>query len=361
MISWHFPRADLAKQYMDAFDTGITEALTLFAPRRMGKTEFVLLDLAPEAELRGYQVGYCSFWNLQDNPAKALRIALEGISKTGKWTEKWENSAGEISTNIAGVGLKLKPRNNDSIEESDILAIIEILKKMAKKRTKTLLLLDEVQHLANEKHASLVATLRTAFDEYRGKIKVVYTGSSRDGLQRMFRDRKAPMFHAAQQVDFPHLDSNFVAFMLNAFEQASKRKVSLPKSTRIFKEMSNNPALFHNLLKHMLIKGIWDIQIGYKNFLSLMDIDADYQVIIDSCKPIDRAVLLYLSKNDEDGIYSDSSKLFVSEYVGADISVKALQNAINRLREKQLIYSPTRGLWVLEDDGFKRWIVETLE
>ena len=50
---------------MNAFATGITGALALFAPRKMGKTEFVLMDLAPEAEERGYQVAYCSFWNLQ--------------------------------------------------------------------------------------------------------------------------------------------------------------------------------------------------------------------------------------------------------------------------------------------------------
>lgn len=77
MIDWHFPRSHLAQQYMNAFDTGITGALAIFAPRRMGKTEFVLMDLAPEAEARGYRVGYCSFWNLQDNPAKSLRLTLD--------------------------------------------------------------------------------------------------------------------------------------------------------------------------------------------------------------------------------------------------------------------------------------------
>jgi len=362
MIDWHFPRNELAQQYMNAFDTGITGALALFAPRRMGKTEFVLLDLAPEAESRGYQVGYCSLWNLQDNPAKALRIALEGISKKGDWLDKWSSYIGvasELSASIAGASVRLKTSSQDTqVEEDDLLAIIDLLGKLASHKKPTLLLLDEVQHLANENYAPLVATLRTQFDQHRKKLHVVYTGSSRDGLQRMFRDRKAPMFHAAQQVDFPKLESDFVAFMLNAVQQASQQKLALGKATRIFSKMNHNPALFHHLLRHMVIKGIWDIEKGYENFKELVDVDADFSALWDQCKPSDCAVLRLLVQSSEMGIYSDEARSFIGEEIGTEqVSVKVIQNAIERLRLSQVLYSPARGVWEFEDPGFKEWIL----
>lgn len=362
MIDWHYPRTDLAQRYMSAFDIGITGALALFAPRRMGKTEFLLLDLAPEAEARGYQVGYCSFWNLQDNPARALRIALESISQKGDWREKWSSYLGvassEVSATIAGAGFKVQARPvSSTVLQDDLLAMIERFGKLARHKKRTLLLLDEVQHLADTSHASLVATLRTQFEEHRQKLHVVYTGSSRDGLQRMFRDRKAPMFHAAQQVDFPHLESEFVAFMLNAFEQASQRKLSLAQATRIFARMNHNPALFHHLLRHMVIKGVWDISAGYENFRDLVDVEADYKAVWAQCKPIDQAVLRLLVQKTELGLYTDEARRFVGDDVGTEpVSQKAIQNAIDRLRSNQILYSPGRGEWEFEDPGLKDWI-----
>jgi len=348
---------------MNAFDTGITGALALFAPRRMGKTEFLLLDLALEAEGRNYQVGYCSFWNLQENPAKALRITLDGIKKVGPWREKWlsyaQATTSELSAGFGNTNIKLRTQPKSQVIQDDLLAIIDGMGKLARKRQPTLLLLDEVQHLADERYGPFVATLRTQFDEHRQKIKVVFTGSSRDGLQRMFRDRKAPMFHAAQQVDFPDLDAKFVVFMLKAFEQASKRKLAVAPATRIFKQLGNNPSLFHHLLRHMVIKGLWDIEQGYDNFRALIDVEADYRLQWQNLKPIDHATLAFLAQQPDSGVYGEAARDAIGEEMGVgQVSVKAVQNALDRLREAQIIYSPNRGEWVFEDPEFAHWVCE---
>ena len=39
--NWHFARPALAKKYLNLFDVGLTAARSLFARRRMGKTEFL--------------------------------------------------------------------------------------------------------------------------------------------------------------------------------------------------------------------------------------------------------------------------------------------------------------------------------
>lgn len=360
MINWHFPRDELAKRYMNAFATGITGALALFAPRKMGKTEFVLMDLAPEAEERGYQVAYCSFWNLQDNPAKALRMSLDTMRKKGNWKEKWASYVGsttsEISANVAGATFKLRSEMPPA-NEDDLIEIIHTFEAMAQKRKKVLILCDEVQHLADQKHSALVATLRTQFDQHRNLIHVVFTGSSRDGLQRMFRDRRTPMFHAAQQVDFPNLGIEFVSYMLNAFEQACQHTLSLGRATRIFTAMNNNPSQFHHLLRHMVISGLWDIEEGFTHFSTLVDLNADYRATWNQCKPIDREVLRQIALNDQVALYSDEVKCRVGHEIGVEtVSTKAVQHAIERLRSNQLIYNAGRGHWVFEDNALSEWI-----
>ena len=58
---WHFPRTELTKQILGMFETGLASSLTFFAPRRMGKTEFLRKDITPLAEQLGWRVFYFSF------------------------------------------------------------------------------------------------------------------------------------------------------------------------------------------------------------------------------------------------------------------------------------------------------------
>jgi len=67
-LNWHFPRHDLTERFLSTFGSGVSNTLTLFAPRRMGKTEFVLYDLIPTAHDHGYLCIYVSFWENPENP-----------------------------------------------------------------------------------------------------------------------------------------------------------------------------------------------------------------------------------------------------------------------------------------------------
>src|SRR5713101_5881944 len=54
---WHFARPELAQKYLQTFEIGLISAQALFAPRRMGKSEFLEQDLIPAAQKSGLLTG----------------------------------------------------------------------------------------------------------------------------------------------------------------------------------------------------------------------------------------------------------------------------------------------------------------
>ena len=62
MEGWHYPRTELAEQYLGLLALGISSSLAIIAPRRKGKTLFILQDLAPLSQKKNYIPVYASLW-----------------------------------------------------------------------------------------------------------------------------------------------------------------------------------------------------------------------------------------------------------------------------------------------------------
>lgn len=76
-INWHYPRSKLAQEVLGNFELGTLSRGTIFAPRRKGKTEFILRDLLSLARKRARAAVYANLWDDKDNPHRALAIALK--------------------------------------------------------------------------------------------------------------------------------------------------------------------------------------------------------------------------------------------------------------------------------------------
>ncbi len=86
---WHYPRTTLAEQVLNMFSSGLSSALVFFAPRRMGKTEFLLKDIQPLAKKNHWHVFYFSFLDAITNPEEAFTLALiDFVAATG--SSQWK-------------------------------------------------------------------------------------------------------------------------------------------------------------------------------------------------------------------------------------------------------------------------------
>ena len=79
---WHYPRGELVEQVMKTASFGLIHRLAMFAPRRKGKTAFLLQDLAPAATKRQILPVYASLWANPNAPHKPVIAALEQGLKT---------------------------------------------------------------------------------------------------------------------------------------------------------------------------------------------------------------------------------------------------------------------------------------
>lgn len=94
---------------------------------------------------------------------------------------------------LMGVSVELQDKNQTKLDELSLVQIINAITESSDKPV--LMLLDEVQELARVSHTiGLIRSLRTGLDINQQKIKVIFTGSSTNGLRAMFNDNKAPFF-----------------------------------------------------------------------------------------------------------------------------------------------------------------------
>ena len=77
---WHFARPELAQKYLQTFRVGLISAQALFAPRRMGKSEFLEQDLIPAAQKSGLLTAYLNLWDAREHPRGALVSTLARAS-----------------------------------------------------------------------------------------------------------------------------------------------------------------------------------------------------------------------------------------------------------------------------------------
>ena len=364
---WHFPRGELAERVLNTLAGGPVQALTLFAPRREGKTEFLVQDLAPHAESRGHRVIYASFWEAPLSPLAVLLHALEKARDRGRLVDRIRTSAWrmaptlKLSAAIPGTGTGAETeidltRLKGQPPTELLLYLQELLGRLSNRARPTILLLDEVQELARSRsNAPLVAALRTGLDKRREGLAAVFTGSSRAGLAAMFSNREAPFFHFATPIDLPTLGEPFVDHVARVFEATTKRSLNRGAMVDAFIRLHRNPYFFRLLVQTMLHDVRHTIDSAMEQVHERIAADLGYADVWLDLNPLQRETARALAI----GAGRPFSRAF-REALGAALgeevpSAARVQAALRRL-ERLGIADTARGAWELADPALGGWI-----
>ena len=364
MDNWHFTRTELAQRYLDVLQLGISSSLAIIAPRRKGKTLFVLQDLAPLAQEKGYLPVYASLWQNLNAPHEGLISALENTlahlqekpaltrllqSKVRK-TVLGNELLGKLEIEFADT-----PTGPTTRELAYLDQLLVEVEKLAGKRT-LLLLIDEVQHLATSTHFSPLAhNLRTLLDQRQGKIKSVFTGSSRHYLNLLLNEANSPFYHFVEQVDFPDLGLDFIRFLVDKLASEFQIKVGLQELDLAFDALDKSPYWMMRLIAR-LITSQEDIKKSLTYVLGLIETTEDFAGLAKTLKPIDKLLFLALSAGK-----NPFGKAFLHE-VEQKTEVKGVpgnvQRSLQRLLEAGLISQTYKQGYQIEKPGLARFLIQ---
>lgn len=358
---WHFKRHDLARRTLTLLTAGPARALTLFAPRRTGKTEFLTKDLGPLAEAQGHRVVYTSFWQDPMSPLGALLHALETSLKQGSFADRLRRAGHALSPklqlSIPMVGkAEVDVSTLTGKPPSDLLLYLDdLLERVSARGKPTILMLDEVQELArSHDNQALVAALRTALDKRPNQLKSAFTGSSREGLAAMFAARQAPFFHFATPIDLPALGDPFVDHILATMANATQRRPDRVEMLDAFDVLHRNPYYFRMLVETMLLNPGLAIASALREVRHRVAAELGYQDIWLSLSPLQRAVAQALLEQTKP--FSQSSRDFMADKLDEGMpSQSRIQAALRRLQRLGLA-DRNDGGWRLADPEWAMWI-----
>lgn len=343
----YFQRTELAETLLAAFNAGISHAFTLFAPRRMGKTQFLLNDVAQLADKQGFRVFYFSFMDSDNDFRSALQAFADNKHRTVK---NWLSSIKGIS--IAGSGVELEP-------DKPLEAISRIIARLAEEKKPILLLLDEIQELARStKNQEVIGSLRTGLDLYRNKIKVIFTGSSTNGLRAMFNDGKAPFFHFSHQIDFPPLGRDFTDFLADIYQKRTQKNIDKTALYRIFERLNYTPMYLRLIIEDMIINPALSLEQAAEMRIVQSGMGADYHKVWQELTALDQQLLLAVAQG-ETALYSERNRHELASRLGvAEVKTSSIQGSVRKLENRELLTRDTKNKQSINESAFKTWILD---
>lgn len=353
---WHFPRTTLAKHVLGMFDNGLASSLTFFAPRRMGKTEFLRKDITPIAEHKGWRVFYFSFLDAGAHSEAQFIQALDAFSKEIGIVSKasgWFKKIGTVSTEAAGVKAEVTFTHGQNT--ASILSSVAALAAQGKP---TLLLLDEIQALAGTRHKTMIASLRTALDTHKDQVKVIFTGSSREGLRKMFSVSSAPFFHYGQNLPFPELTREFTDHLADVFHTTTQRHLDKESLWCAFVDMQRSPQMARSLVERLALQPALDIHFAKQQLMNDITGHRDFLGLWQGLKLLEQLLLKAIAMQEQE-LYSAAFRQELADSIGVEsVPVSSVQSALRSLANKQIVFKPDNGVYEIEDALFKEWIVD---
>lgn len=358
-MNWHFPRLSLAKQVLSMFDSGLSTALVFYAPRRMGKTEFLLEDIQPLAKKEGYQVFYHSFLDTSKNAEHEFTKSLQQYLQENDLFTKPKKVASNIK-NISAGALGIQGSIELHAPSNNTPDFKEMLVKLSKQR-QLILLMDEIQALVknNEINLPFITSLRTTLDTNKENIKVIFTGSSREGLKKMFSAKDAPFFHFGQNLSFPQFGPEFIEHLAQQYHTITHKKISETALWNAFEELGKMPQLIRALVERTVLHPELTIDQAKHELLEELAEDRSFENSWDTLSSLEQLILLELASENHK-IYSVETRNKVAIKLGLEsVAVSSIQTTIRKLNKNCIIgHAQEHGEYFIDDPNFQDWILQ---
>ncbi len=357
----YFARPDLLESVTRLLLSGAN--VTLFGSRRHGKTSFVRYDLLPALREAGWFAARIDLWRNRENPELGLVEGLEAVAYSTP-----PRSALMRPTNLSSLRATFKvpgvdiqgnwspatgPTPHPEVSLENRLA--NALHLIAERGTHSLIALDEFQALSDKGSDNFVAAFRTALQDVEGRLSVFFTGSSRDGLMRLFNRSRAPLFRSAESLSLPNLGDRFVDSRADYLDEVAGIKVDRDAMKLFLPRLCYTPLFLNEIVRIMLVRGSADLDAAFHEWYRAK-FDDEYAQWFAALQDVESAVMVWLATSGQKTVYSEEAREAMRQYIEADIvpTTSRVQTAIRRLTGEQAL-EPTgvNGEYEIADQGLQ--------
>lgn len=364
---WHFPRPDLASAYLATLNAGLVTSTTIFAPRRTGKTVFLLRDLKPLAESEGYTVVYADLWQTRQTPGaalvRAIEEALEPHSLLDKVIARLQTPVKALKGKAEFAGAKLEGHidleHDPKREITDTALLIDALIAELTKRRPMLFLIDEAQALGRSKEGEEMArALRTTLTKQQRKLRMLFTGSSRTKLGHVFTNANAPLYSAASTVqDFPLLGDDFVDYIARRFKESTRRKLDVAAAREAFELFGRRPEPLMEAVLALMMSPALTFQQTIAMQQEKLARRENHEGTWNSLDATERVLVRMLADDPSIKPFAKATLVRLRKHVGIeDLQATHVQKALNRLAEKTVVAKSPRDVYEFENESFVDWV-----
>lgn len=362
---WHYHRPALSNVYLDTLNAGLVTSTTIFAPRRAGKTSFLLKDLTPAAETAGYTVVYVDLWQTKLSPGvsivRALERALEPKNAVESLVAKRHTPLKKLKAKaeIAGTKLEGEVELDDSSKhaQTDIALKIDVLIETLCKKKPVLLLIDEAQELAKTKEHEAVATaLRTSITRNQNRLRVVFTGSSRTQLAHVFSNSNAPLYSTDSAIaDFPQLGHHFVEYIAERFEASTGRVLPIAAAWKAFVTFQQQPEPFLVGIVDMVLNPLVTLDEAMQTVTAKLELTENHEGAWAALDATQKALVRMLAQNSTLKPFSKAVVSRLRTIIGVEsLEVTHVQRAMTKLAN--VVFKSPRDTYEFENKAFAQWV-----
>ncbi|MCZ8158394.1 MAG: hypothetical protein O9256_00625 [Rhizobiaceae bacterium] len=372
----YFPRVALAEEMVVATSgesdfSDASAGLFIAAPRRTGKTTFILGDLIPAFERAGLVTAYVDLWANRDaDPFDLVAYAI--ASALAEAQAPLRRAAGIAAGLIAAVTIKDVTVDLREVGTVAHATLADALKELHKASAKPVaLIIDEAQHaLTSQRGDALMFALKSARDQMnmpgKAMLRLVMSGSDRDKLLRLTNTSAAP-FYGASIKAMPLLKEDYIEHIASGLEWSNPKlqPVNRAKLMEAFDRFARRPEPFVKAYREALDPFADDAGTApfEERVLNAADRHvsqeaADYRSMFLGLTKVQQAVVARMLEKQDTYRPMDADALaFYRDFVGSDVNTNAVNSALQSLRENSppIVWKSNRGEYALSDSGMDRW------
>jgi len=348
-------REDETAKMLNAVENG--RHLTLFSPRRMGKTGLIrhlFYNLNKKKEITTVYLDIMATTSLREFSEVFGKAVLTAIGKKEAIMKKLLKQLSGLRPKLTIDHLTGEPSLSFDVSNAREAekSLETIFRYMADQRFRIVIAIDEFQQITNYPEKNIEAILRTHLQTVNN-VSVIFSGSRKHILTEIFSSPDRPFYNITEMMEIGTIEpERYRSFIRDRFrngsisisENALEKVVDITGLHTFYVQYFCN-RLFSGYKKvteddvdRLLLTILRENESVYANYLNLLT-TMQYRVL--------RAVAL------NNGIDNPLSKEFLSEYdLGAASSVS---QAIKSLSDKEFLFY-SKGRYRLNDVFLGQWV-----